>query len=132
MKVEASGAGVCLAGDDVDVDRGADLGVEPDADLVRADGLDRVADLDPPPVEFGTARLADRLGDVGGPDRAEQPAGSAPARRRIRTCSPSSCVAITLASSRPRISRADLARLISPICFSAPRVHGIAKPRGIR
>src|SRR5271155_2158748 len=66
-----------LAGHDVDVDPGGDLGVQPDADLVRAERLNRVADLDPAPVEYGTARLEDRLGDVGGPDRAEQPAVAA-------------------------------------------------------
>src|SRR5580700_9364072 len=66
-----------LAGHDVDVDPGGDLGMQPDADLVRADGLDRVTDLDPAAVEYGTARLADRRGDVGGPDRAEQPAVAA-------------------------------------------------------
>ena len=43
------------AGGDLDVDRGADLGVQPDPDLVRAHGLDRVADLDPAPVELGAA-----------------------------------------------------------------------------
>src|SRR5690242_12202401 len=34
-----------LAGRDLDVDGGADLGVQPDPHLVRAHGLDRVADL---------------------------------------------------------------------------------------
>src|SRR5271165_1383363 len=66
-----------LAGDDVDVDWGADLGMQADPDLVRTEGLDRVANLDPAPVELGTARLTDRRRDVGGPDRAEQPAAAA-------------------------------------------------------
>src|SRR5271165_1016759 len=66
-----------LAGDHVDVDWGADLGMQADPDLVRTEGLDRVANLDPAPVELGTARLTDRRRDVGGPDRAEQPAAAA-------------------------------------------------------
>src|ERR1700735_2125570 len=67
IRRRASSGWLALAGYDVDVDRGADVGVQPDADLVRAERLDRVADLDPAPVELGTACLADRLGDIGGP-----------------------------------------------------------------
>src|SRR5690348_16240798 len=85
----ASGAGVTpapldglrpgdgLAGRDLDVDGGADLGVQPDAHLVRAHGLDRVAELDPAPVELGAARLAHGRGDVRRADRAEQATAAA-------------------------------------------------------
>src|SRR5260370_40596341 len=66
-----------LAGGDLDVYRGADFRVQPDPDLVRAHGLDRVAHLDPAPVELRAASLAHGGRDVGGPDRAEQP-GAAP------------------------------------------------------
>src|SRR5580693_197835 len=66
-----------LAGGDLDVDRGADFGVQPDPDLVRAHGLDRVANLDPAAVEFGAAGLAHGGRDIRGPDRAEQPAAAA-------------------------------------------------------
>src|SRR6516165_1499049 len=58
------GRRVRLAGRDLDVDGRADLGVQPDPHLVRADGLDRVADLDPAPVELGAARLAYGGGNV--------------------------------------------------------------------
>src|ERR1039457_3610607 len=67
----------CLASGDLDVDRGADVGVQPDPDLVRAHGLDRVGHLDPAPVELRAARPAHRGGDVSRPDRAEQPAATA-------------------------------------------------------
>src|SRR6185312_5183058 len=63
-----------LAGRDLDVDGGADLGVQPDPHLVRPHGLDRVADLDPAPVELGAAGLAHGRGDVRRADRAEQAA----------------------------------------------------------
>ena len=65
------------AGRDLDVDGSADLGVQPDPHLVRADGLDRVTDLDPPPVELGAAGLAHGRGDVGRADRPEQAAAAA-------------------------------------------------------
>ena len=63
--------------DDLDVQRGADLRVQPDRNLVRPEGLDRVAHLDAAPVEFGAARGADRGRDVRRAHRAEQPPGSA-------------------------------------------------------
>src|SRR6266702_1315612 len=66
-----------LAGRDLDVDGGAELGVQPDLHLVRAHGLDRVADLDPAPVELGAAGLAHGRGDVRRADRAEQAAAAA-------------------------------------------------------
>src|SRR6185369_9599196 len=66
-----------LAGRDLDVDGGADLGVQPDPHLVRAQGLDRVADLDPAPVELGAAGLAHGRSDVRRADRAEQAAAAA-------------------------------------------------------
>src|SRR5205823_11502529 len=43
-----------LDADDLDVDRGADLRVQPHRHLVRAHRLDRVGDLDPAPVELGS------------------------------------------------------------------------------
>src|ERR1700684_3626776 len=70
-------AGLLLARGDFEVDGGADLGVEPDPDLVRAYGLDRVTDLDRAPVRFGPARLAHGGRDVGGADGTEQPAVAA-------------------------------------------------------
>jgi hypothetical protein len=56
----------------------------------------------------------------------------APALVWSRTCSAASALAASLASSRPRMSRAARARLIRSICFSAPRVHRMASPRGTR
>src|SRR6266702_8550947 len=44
---------------------------------MRADRLDRVADLDLAPVELWAACRLDRGRDVGGRDRAEQPAAAA-------------------------------------------------------
>ena len=83
---------------DLDVQRGGDLGVQPHRDLVRADGLDRVLDLDPTPVQFGAARGLHRGRDVdwSTPSRtacrrrprgsaaapAARPAGSRPPWRR--------------------------------------------------
>src|SRR5208282_179605 len=80
-----------LAGGDLDVDRGADFGVQPDPDLVRAHGLDRVADLDPAPVEFRAAGLADGGRDVRRTDRAEQPTARAraPAHPHLQALEPS-------------------------------------------
>ena len=45
---------------------------------------------------------------------------------------PDSLLAAYFASSRLRISRAARARLIMSICFSEPRVHGMASCRGTR
>jgi hypothetical protein len=50
--------------DDLDVECGADLGMQADRDLVRADGLDRSAYLDPALVQAWAACGADRVGDV--------------------------------------------------------------------
>jgi len=50
--------------DDLDVECGADLGMQTDRDLVRADGLDRGAHLDPALVQARAACGADRVGDV--------------------------------------------------------------------
>jgi hypothetical protein len=50
--------------DDLDVECGADLGMQADRDLVRADGLDRGAYLDPALVQARAACGADRVGDV--------------------------------------------------------------------
>src|SRR5215472_8368384 len=66
-----------LLPDDLDFDRGGHLGVQPHLDLVRPDGLDRAGQLDPAPVEFGSASGAHRLRDVRGADRAEQAPGVA-------------------------------------------------------
>src|SRR6476660_9734165 len=89
LQTHASGAGVTpapldglrpgdgLAGRDLDVDGGADLGVQPDPHLVRTHGLDWVADLDPAPVELGSTGLAHSRGDVRRADRAEQAAAAA-------------------------------------------------------
>src|SRR5690242_2164354 len=55
-----------------------------------------------------------------------------PALVASRTLSAPSRPAASLASSRPRISLADRARLIRSTCFSAPRVQRIARPRGTR
>src|SRR5215831_10802401 len=63
-----------------DVEGGGYLGVQPDRHLVRADGLDRVLDLDPAPVELGPARGLHGGGDVGGRHGPEEPAAAA------RTC----------------------------------------------
>src|SRR6266700_4950084 len=71
------GERACLVGRDLQVNGGAALGVQPDPHLVRAHGLDRIADLDPAPVEFGAAGFAHGRGDVGRTDRAEQPAAVA-------------------------------------------------------
>ena len=49
---------------DHDFQGGGHLGVQPDRHLVRADGLDRVLDLDPAPVQLRPARPLDRGGDV--------------------------------------------------------------------
>src|SRR5881397_1715070 len=43
-------------------------------DAMRADGLDRVRQLDASPVEGGAARSFHGFGDVGGGHRTEQPA----------------------------------------------------------
>ena len=53
-----------------------------------------------------------------------------PARRLSRTVSRWSWPATACASSRVRISRAERARLIRSTCFSPPRVHEMANPRG--
>src|SRR5207247_8564092 len=66
-----------LAGRDLDVDGGADLGVQPDPDLVRAHGFDRVADLDPAPVELVAALLPHACGGARRDDRAVQAAAAA-------------------------------------------------------
>src|SRR4051812_8578296 len=63
-----------LAGHDLDVEGGEHLGVQPDRDPVRAEGLDRRGELDPTLVQGRTAGGLDRIGDVRGGDRAEQPA----------------------------------------------------------
>src|SRR5436305_925335 len=42
-----------------------------DGDHVRADGLDRLVEVDVPAVDPQAARLVDRVGDVLGGDRAE-------------------------------------------------------------
>src|SRR6266487_6486512 len=65
------------AAGDLDVECGADLGMQADGDLVRPDGLDRVAYLDPALVQARPAGRADGLGDVRRAYRAEQPAGGA-------------------------------------------------------
>src|SRR5690606_18120858 len=68
------------AGANPDVEAGDDLRVQPDADAVGADTLDRVVDHDAAPVELRTTGGLDRLGDVARGDRAEQPARLARAR----------------------------------------------------
>src|SRR5215469_6896130 len=55
-----------------------------------------------------------------------------PALVASRTLSAPSRPATSLASSRPRMSLAERARLIRSTCFSAPRVQRIARPRGTR
>src|SRR5258708_10860637 len=83
---QSSAAGDCrstsagrlaLGADDFDLESSANLRVQPDSNLVRPDGLDRIVDLDLAPVEFGTAGVPDRRGDVGSRDRPEQPAAAA-------------------------------------------------------
>src|SRR5262245_11464047 len=58
-----------------DVEREArrDLRVDPDVDVVRAERLDRLADLDPALVDVRAAGGTYRRDDVGHRDRAEQP-----------------------------------------------------------
>ena len=67
-------------GDDVEVDRRVDLVVHLHGHLVRAQGLDRVADDDLALVDRG-ARVGDRTGDVADGDGAEQTAALARADR---------------------------------------------------
>src|SRR5579863_2392891 len=55
-----------------------------------------------------------------------------PALVASRTLRAASRPAACLASSRPRMSRAERARLIRSTCFSAPRVQRMARPRGTR
>src|SRR5262249_60201673 len=79
--------------DDLDVECGADLGMQADRDLVRTNGLDRVAYLDPALVQTRAACRADRVGDVRRPHRAEQPPagagpGLAPAMHRRHAVGP--------------------------------------------
>src|SRR6185437_727410 len=52
------------AADDLDLEHGAHIRMQPHRDLMRSDSPDRVADLDLAPVEFGTARVLDRCRDV--------------------------------------------------------------------
>src|SRR5215469_10514158 len=68
------------AGGYLDVERRADLGMQPDRNPVRANGLDRVRYFDLSAVELGTAGAAHRGRDVRGRDRAEQPAALASPR----------------------------------------------------
>src|SRR5580700_4906054 len=63
--------------DDLDLEGGGHLAVQAHPDLVRTDRLDRAGHLDPAPVEFGAAGRADRVRDVRGADRTEQPPGVA-------------------------------------------------------
>src|SRR5689334_12180038 len=63
-----------LGAGDFDAHRGGYLGVQPDLDLVRPRGLDRVRDEDLPAVDLGPAGGAHGLGDVARADRAEQAA----------------------------------------------------------
>src|SRR6478735_8054435 len=69
-------------GDDLHGEGRDDLGVQPDGDLVVADGLDRLADLDPPLVDRRAAGLADGLDDVGAGDGTEEAAAGAGADRQ--------------------------------------------------
>ena len=92
--------------------------------LVGSERLDRVADLDATLVDLG-AGLAEGLGDVGGRDRAEQSSTRASPDGQLDVRD-SKLALISLAWPRSRISRAERARLISVICFSAPLVHRIA------
>src|SRR5690606_8757270 len=60
------------ARDHLDLDGRGDVVVQAHRDLVRAERLDRVADLDLATVDRRPARRGDGLGDVGGGDGAEQ------------------------------------------------------------
>ena len=62
--ISAGAARPSSAADYLHLKRGADFRVQPHRDLVRPDGLDRIADLDLAAVELGTARVLDRRGDV--------------------------------------------------------------------
>src|SRR5215475_2470255 len=62
---------------DLDFDGGTDLGMQPDRNLVRANRLDRVADLDLAAVQLGAAGVLDGRGNVGRRDRPEQPPAAA-------------------------------------------------------
>ena len=66
--------GSVKAGDDRHVQLGGDLRVQAHRDRVRADGLDLAGHLDGPAVQRRAARGADRVDDVCGRHRAEQPA----------------------------------------------------------
>ena len=120
-----------LVSDDLDVDGGGDFGVQTDPDLMGPDGLDRVGDLDPAPVELRATGGADRVRDVTRADRAEQPAGR------------------TGPGGQPHLQRGELGGgllgvveatdvtggprpLDQVTCFSPPRVQRMARPRGTR
>src|SRR5215469_7216218 len=67
---------------DLDFQVGAHFGVQPNCDLVRADRLDRVLDLDLASVELGAASRLDGGSDVGRRDRAEKTAAAARPRQQ--------------------------------------------------
>src|SRR5207244_1087076 len=54
-----------VRGDDLDIDIGPHIGVQPHTDTMRADGLDGMRQLDASPVEVRAAGRLDRLGHVG-------------------------------------------------------------------
>src|SRR4029453_1034910 len=122
---------VLLGADHVHRERGGHLGVQLDLDVVRARGFDRTGELEPTPVQRGTAGGLDRVDDLSRGDRAEQEAGVAgvrepngrpplPERAVSDTLRPASWSLTSLAWPRSRISRAERARLMTVTCFSAP------------
>src|SRR6185437_15731808 len=72
-KTQPVGCGYLGAGE-FNAHRDGHLGVQPDLDLVRPCGLDRVRDEDLPAVDLRAAGGAHRIGDVARADRAEQAA----------------------------------------------------------
>ena len=120
------------AGDDLDRQLRADLGVHPHRDGVLARRLDAAGQLDAATVELRATGRGDRGGDVGGGDAAEQPATVTGAGRHAARSGRTAAPATASASSCERTSRAARARRSDSICFSAPRVAWMASPRGRR
>src|SRR2546423_1424757 len=71
-----------VRGDDLDVDVGPHIRMQPPTDTMRADGLDGVGQFDASPVEVRAAGRLDRLGHIGCSHGAEQPATVAGSTRQ--------------------------------------------------
>ena len=96
-------------GHDRDLERGGHVGKELDRDLVAADPLDRLGQVELAPVDADLLRLPELLGDVGRGDRAEERAGLArgDVEAQLGALEPSARSPAPARSSEPRAERAS-------------------------